>query len=1193
MKKLMLLFIAVIMLLLGGHYTYGRTTVPGLPGSDRFFPDLLITEISANPSKGNSRGEGYEFIELYNNTDRSLNIKDYNIRCHIPDGTFVQWDITENRRISPKQAVVIWVKNSDSYKDKGELTHSDFNRHYHSSLSKEQVVSAEASGMSNIHDRTISVTTDTGNTIVTASYLAGAYSPVTPNGSSILYDFPMDGSTSMVKRGISDEPGPGRVSKGQVPEQPNHIVDQMRPSVMPIKLKTEIPERTDLPISFQIEDDRFIQRATIYFKRHQDRTFTEANLSSTEINNFSYVVSRFDLFASNPTFDYYLEVSDGYHMIKYPEDGNLSIVVGNPSTYKPFKKGISLTNDTILSGKKYIEVHKKEARDKVRLYRDDSLLQTKAVLSRPPTLVFEANNIKEGYKNALFAGKRQIKILEPTHGSFSPFEIMIPLSNIKQGKNVLTVRSGSRHKSYVKNSPIFKNQLNDFEMKNVKLLLGDGTIIRPKEVIADYGDGKEVKEMYRDQRIYTLGHGNPRLRSNQSTKASLRRFVFQVPSEKFLTERAVVYTSDFADGRYNVKAVINGSEQYEANPKFDNTAPEISIKSLAEGQTYKGTFTIDAESIDRVSKWSSLQAALDGKRIKLPYTTSSGKLKRGKHSVIFTASDAVGNVSRKTLHFQVVNEDPIIKDTVFPRNNSSDVPLDSNLSVKVNDPTRDNVNAIFYRADRYDYTKKGHIKGFSNIADREPPLELEAAGEAELRELEGSKLSKLDHNYLLTKSNHGFPYQRFDIPIDDHISKVSEAELEWTGHSYSGRRVTMYAWNHKRYKWEALAYGYGDKDFTLKAVLDKNKYIKDQKVQVLIQDLPEAVNQNFTLIWMSDTQYYSSTFPFIFPIMTNWAKTQYDKGNAGYVIHTGDIVDFRWDLNQWDVASKSMAALDGGMVPYGVTPGNHDAGSIFIDYKNYQKYFGRGRFTSQPSYGGDLNDNIHHYDLVSFGGHDFIILYLGWGSETDNSTIKWANSVLKKYSDRNAILATHAYLDIDGKRTAKGQTMFNKLVKPNQNVKIVLSGHFFGASRNVEEIPAGKGKVRRVIEMLADYQGGPEGGQGYMRLLQFDPANKQLRVKTYSPYLDHYNFFDSGTDEFTLSKVELIPMHKQVATDYLSLNVYTNDKIGMDENVKSSRKAEIPIKGLKPSMDYYWYVEVSDKYGGKAKSPIWKFTTDK
>jgi hypothetical protein len=57
--------------------------------------------------------------------------------------------------------------------------------------------------------------------------------------------------------------------------------------------------------------------------------------------------------------------------------------------------------------------------------------------------------------------------------------------------------------------------------------------------------------------------------------------------------------------------------------------------------------------------------------------------------------------------------------------------------------------------------------------------------------------------------------------------------------------------------------------------------------------------------------------------------------------------------------------------------------------------------------------------------------------------------------------------------------------------------------------------------MLADYQwlhsGTPDdrGGGGFLRMLEFDYGQKQIRVQTYSPYLDQYMTDDAN--QFTLS----------------------------------------------------------------------------
>ena len=75
-----------------------------------------------------------------------------------------------------------------------------------------------------------------------------------------------------------------------------------------------------------------------------------------------------------------------------------------------------------------------------------------------------------------------------------------------------------------------------------------------------------------------------------------------------------------------------------------------------------------------------------------------------------------------------------------------------------------------------------------------------------------------------------------------------------------------------------------------------------------------------------------------------------------------------------------------------------------------------------------------------------------------------------------------------------------------------LSGHYHEAQTLVDEIDDnGDGTAdRKVYQLLADYQAGPEGGQGYMRLLHFDQDQDRIIVNTYSPYMNDYNFYDTG-----------------------------------------------------------------------------------
>jgi hypothetical protein len=128
------------------------------------------------------------------------------------------------------------------------------------------------------------------------------------------------------------------------------------------------------------------------------------------------------------------------------------------------------------------------------------------------------------------------------------------------------------------------------------------------------------------------------------------------------------------------------------------------------------------------------------------------------------------------------------------------------------------------------------------------------------------------------------------------------------------------------------------------------------------------------------------------------------------------------------------------------------------------------------------------------------------------------NDILHKYADYTAILLFHGYIAEDARFTVVGKEMFERVVKPNPNVRIVLSGHVCGTAYREDDLDdTGDGVPdRRVNAMLYDYQN-YEMDSGQLRLLTFDPASRGLTVLTYSPPLRRF-FRDShfSSAEFTI-----------------------------------------------------------------------------
>ena len=299
----------------------------------------------------------------------------------------------------------------------------------------------------------------------------------------------------------------------------------------------------------------------------------------------------------------------------------------------------------------------------------------------------------------------------------------------------------------------------------------------------------------------------------------------------------------------------------------------------------------------------------------------------------------------------------------------------------------------------------------------------------------------------------------------------------------------------------------------------------------------------FTVVVLPDTQYYSSSHPEIFAAQTRWIVEQKSARNIAVALHVGDIVDGANDPAQWTVANSSLRLMD-GLVPYVLVPGNHDTDGGNRDFEARRQgpidsYFSpdtMGWITNTMT-AGQIESN---YALVDIGPQQWLVLGLEFGPR--DAVITWADGVLKAFPTKPAIIVPHAYLYRDGTRydvaksgldpsqpnfqnfipqwynfTPKegsndGEEIWQKLIVPNPNVRLVFCGHDSAAARLTSLRPDGS----RVHQMLSDYQWlDDSGGSGYLRVLEFDYGQKQIRVQTYSPYLDQ--FMTDDANQFTLS----------------------------------------------------------------------------
>ncbi len=311
-------------------------------------------------------------------------------------------------------------------------------------------------------------------------------------------------------------------------------------------------------------------------------------------------------------------------------------------------------------------------------------------------------------------------------------------------------------------------------------------------------------------------------------------------------------------------------------------------------------------------------------------------------------------------------------------------------------------------------------------------------------------------------------------------------------------------------------------------------------ITVTVHEETGLVSQSDTMLWITDTQYYTRFDDLLckYEAALDYYAELYKKGEAGYLIHTGDVADEYSPADkiraQLEAASKLHKKLEDEGIPYGIVNGNHDVGQSLHDSSYFSEYFGRDRFKDMPWYRGSLNNNESHYDLISLGGYDFLLLWIGYGVEDAPVTVAWANEVLSRYPDRNAIILTHSYLDTDGTWVlneanpasydhSRAPEIWENIVVPNNNVVAVFCGHTNGAARTLREVD----ENRSVWEILSDYQFVEDGtepkhvlngmtcdGEGFIRIVTFN--GREMIQKTYSPYSGKENPFGADKDSFTV-----------------------------------------------------------------------------
>lgn len=281
----------------------------------------------------------------------------------------------------------------------------------------------------------------------------------------------------------------------------------------------------------------------------------------------------------------------------------------------------------------------------------------------------------------------------------------------------------------------------------------------------------------------------------------------------------------------------------------------------------------------------------------------------------------------------------------------------------------------------------------------------------------------------------------------------------------------------------------------------------------------------FTIAVLPDTQYYARDYPDIFVRQTEWLVANAEERNIRLMLHLGDITD-RNTHAEWERANRSISLLD-GVIPYVLATGNHDllsgAGVRDRTSTHFNMYFPASRYQDLPSFGGLFEADRHENSYYTFnlGGEAYLVMSLEFGPRDE--VLDWANHIVAEHPDHKVVVITHTYTSSSGRRVTPnttsaspqvyplgqdpkqsvndGEQMWDKFVRRHPNMFMVLSGHIATSTMRSQVAVGDHGNT--VYEILMDYQGEPNGGDGWLVLLEFVDENT-LEVRTYSPYRDEW-----------------------------------------------------------------------------------------
>lgn len=467
------------------------------------------------------------------------------------------------------------------------------------------------------------------------------------------------------------------------------------------------------------------------------------------------------------------------------------------------------------------------------------------------------------------------------------------------------------------------------------------------------------------------------------------------------------------------------------------------------------------------------------------------------------------------------------------------------------------------------------------------------------------------------------PYQIYKISLTEEQVTAGTYHIGW--HGTSSRQIHAYAYDQDAKTWVKAASTKGTGNVSMDIQIEGGQYTKGGKLYLLFfrglgkepEDMegytPEKGQYDFSMSWTSDVQYTSEFYEDILLQQKKWIAATQDDYNSVMNIDTGDVANaayLSWEYN-WKTVDKAYKVLENAKVPYTIAWGNHDY--KYVDKYNliansdrlYRQYFPLSRF--EENLGGwkmVANNKVTDDMCLTQTIHGSKIMLLTLSFWMDDTDVAWAKDIVTdpEYADYNIIILTH-HFNSGGKITStKGKKLLSDVIQGNENVKLLLCGHVDG----VDIINPTTGG-QQFYSILQDYQDENGtmiyGGNGFLRMMNFDVENNLIYFNTYSPltgetttpwaegtYKQMDGLYQKNRDEFAVEVDLGGNQERTFTTSELSISTTVAEKIGTVVS-RGNETITYEVKDLKAGQGYTWYALTTDSAGNKTITALRSFKT--